>query len=54
MVNVMSAKLLLLKLNWLPVNEAIKCILLDVYTIYLKCFHLLDGVYFTIKITSLR
>ena len=53
MVNVMSAKLLLLNLNWLPVNETIKSVLLDVYTIYLKCLNLLDGVNVSIPITPL-
>lgn len=54
MVNVMSAKSLSLNLNWLPVNETIKSVLLDVYSIYLKSINLLDRVYFTIKIASLR
>lgn len=53
MVNVMSAKWLLLNLNWLPVNETIKSVLLDVYSIHLKCLNLLDGVNVFIKITSL-
>ena len=54
MVNVMSAKLLLLNLNWLPVNETIKSVLLDVYSIYLKSLNLLDWVNIFIQITSLR
>lgn len=53
MVNVMSAKLLLLNLNWLPVNETIKSVLLDVYSIHLKCLNLLDWVNVFIQITSL-
>lgn len=53
MVNVMSAKWLLLNLNWLPVNETIKSVLLDVYSIHIKCLNLLDGVYVFIQITSL-
>lgn len=53
MVNVMSSKLLLLKLNWLPVNETIKSVLLDIDSIYLKSLNLLDGVNVSIKITSL-
>ena len=53
MVNVMSAKLLLLNLNWLPVNETIKNILLDIDSIYLKSLNLLDGVNVSITITSL-
>ena len=53
MVNVMSAKLLLLNLNWLPINETIKSVLLDVYSIHLKCLNLLDVVNVFITITSL-
>ena len=53
MVNVMSAKWLLLNLNWIPVNETIKSVLLDVYSIHLKCLNLQDGVDVFIKITSL-
>lgn len=53
MVNVMSAKCLLLNLNWIPVNETIKSVLLDVYSIHLKCLNLLDGVNVFIPITSL-
>ena len=53
MVNVMSAKWLLLNLNWLPVNETIKSVLLDVYSIHLKSLNLLDGVNVSIPITSL-
>ena len=53
MVNVMSAKWLLLNLNWLPVNETIKSVLLDIDSIYLKSLNLLDGVNVSIKITSL-
>ena len=49
----MSAKFLLLNLNWLPVNETIKNILLDIDSIYLKSLNLLDGVNVFIKITSL-
>ena len=49
----MSAKLLLLNLNWLPVNETIKSILLDVDSIYLKSLNLLDRASYSIKITSL-
>ena len=52
MVNVMSAKLLLLKLNWLPVNETIKSVLLDIDSIHLKCLNLLDRASYSIKITS--
>lgn len=54
MVNVMSAKSLSLNLNWLPVNETIKSVLLDVYSIYLKSLNLLDWVNISIQITSLR
>lgn len=46
-------KLLLLNLNWLPVNETIKSVLLDVYSIHLKSLNLLDVVNVSIKITSL-
>lgn len=46
-------KLLLLNLNWLPVNETIKSVLLDVYSIHLKCLNLLDWVNVYIQITSL-
>lgn len=53
MVNVMSAKWLLLNLNWLPVNETIKSVLLDVYSIHIKCLNLLDGVSYSIESTSL-
>lgn len=53
MVNVMSAKWLLLNLNWIPVNETIKSVLLDVYSIYLKSLNLLDRASCSIKITSL-
>ena len=53
MVNVMSAKWLLLNLNWLPVNETIKSVLLDVYSIHLKCLNIIDGVNVSIQITSL-
>ena len=38
----------------LSVNKFVWNILLDVYTIYLKSLNLLDRVYFTIKIASLR
>lgn len=53
MVNVMSAKLLLLNLNWLPVNETIKSVLLDIDSIHLKCLNLLYRESYSIKITSL-
>ena len=53
MINVMSAKWLLLNLNWLPVNETIKSVLLDVYSIHLKYLNLLDWVNVFIQITSL-
>lgn len=52
-VNVMSAKLLLLNLNWLPVNETIKSVLLDIDSIYLKSLNLIDVVYISITITSI-
>lgn len=54
MVNVVSAKLLLLNLNWIPVNETIKSVLIDVYSIYLKSLNLIYGVNISIQITSLR
>lgn len=53
MVNVISSKWLLLNLNWLPVNETIKSVLLDIYSIHLKCLNLLDGVNVFIQNTSL-
>ena len=53
MVNVMSAKWLSLNLNWLPVNETIEGALLDIYSIYLKCFNILDRESYSIKIISL-
>ena len=53
MVNVMSAKLLLLNLNWLPVNETIKSVLLDIDSIHLRCLNLLDRISYSIKSTSL-
>ena len=53
MVNVMSAKLLLINLNWLPVNDTIKSVLLDIDSIYLKSLNLLDRVSYSIKSTSL-
>ena len=53
MVNVMSAKWLSLNLNWLPVNETIKSVLLDIDSIYLKSLNLLDWVNVFIPITSL-
>ena len=53
MVNVMSAKWLSLNLKWLPVNETIKSVLLDVYSIHLKCLNLLDWVNVFIQITSI-
>ena len=53
MVNVMSAKLLSLNLNWLTVNETIKSVLLDIDSIYLKSLNLLDRESYSIKITSL-
>ena len=46
-------KLLLLNLNWIPVNETIKSVLLDIDSIYLKCLNLLDRAICSIKITSL-
>lgn len=53
MVNVMSAKWLSLNLNWLPVNETIKSVLLDIDSIYLKSLNLIDCVNVFIQITSL-
>ena len=53
MVNVMSSKWLSLNLNWLPVNETIKSVLLDIGSIYLKSLNLLDMESYFIKITSL-
>lgn len=52
-VNVMSAKCLLLNLNWLTVNETIKSVLLDVDSIYLKSLNILDRESYSIEITSL-
>ena len=49
----MSAKLLLLNLDRLPANETIEGALLDIDSIYLKCFNLLDRASYSIKITSL-
>lgn len=48
-----SKRLLLLNLDWLPINETIKSILLDVYSIYLKSLNLLDRINMAIPITSL-
>ena len=42
-----------LNLDRLPVNETIKSVLLDVYSIHLKCLNLLDWVNVYITITSL-
>ena len=53
MVNVMSEKSVSLNLNWLPVNETIKSVLLDIDSIYLKSLNLLDRESYSIKITSL-
>lgn len=44
---------MLLSLDRFSINETIKSILLDVYSIYLKSLNLLDRINMAIPITSL-